>query len=280
MILGGTIVGPYHSMEEFERLLVQSRFKAITAPFNCRTDPAMIDAYMKILSKHNVSIAEVGVWNNPLDPDKAAAADAIAYAKEQLKLADRLHIPCCVNIAGTPGTAGWDAADESNFTEKTYRKTIETVREIIDDAQPSHAYYCLEPMPWMIPDGPDEYLSLIHDVNRPMFGAHMDFINMINCPRRYLQPYVFIRDCFSKLAPYIKSTHIKDTRMNPRKLTTMLEECSPGEGCLDFERVLTIIDRLMPENAPVLLEHMQTDAEYRTAYACIAAKAEAAGISY
>ena len=61
-----------------------------------------------------------------------------------------------------------------------------------------------------------------------------------------------------QLAPYIKSTHLKDTRMNPDGLTTILEECSPGEGTLDYTRILPIIDKYLEPDAPVLLEHMQT----------------------
>ena len=266
MRLGGTIAGTWSTVKEWEELLVRSRFRAVTAPFSCRTDPAETAAYLEAAARHDVVIAEVGVWNNLLAPDPAAAKEALDYAKAQLALADRTGIPCCVNIAGTAGTAGWDAADPSNYTPEAYERIIRTTREIIDEVNPRHACYCLEPMPWMIPDGPEEYLKLIRDVDREHFGAHMDFVNMINSPRRYLAAEDFIDECFRLLAPYIKSTHIKDTRMHPTRLTTILEECSPGEGCLDFERVLRSIDRYLPADAPVLLEHMQTEEEYRKAF--------------
>ena len=132
----------------------------------------------------------------------------------------------------------------------------------------------------MVPDSPDCYLQLIRDVNREQFAAHMDFINMINCPRRYLAPETFIEECFSKLAPYIRSTHIKDTRMHPTNLTTILEECSPGEGSLDFREVLRILDRYLGPDAPVLLEHMSTFEEYSKAYDVVARAAEEEGITY
>ena len=279
MRLGGTIVGSWRSVAEWEELLARSRFRAITAPFTCETDPKEISAYLEAAKRHDTVIAEVGVWKNVMDPNPETAKAAIAFAKGQLKLADRLGIPCCVNIAGTAGSAGWDAADRSNFTAETYERIIRIVREIIDEAEPERACYTLEPMPWMVPDGPDEYLQLIRDVDRPQFGAHMDFVNMINCPRRYLAPERFIEDCFRKLAPWIKSTHIKDSRMDPMRLTTVLEECSPGEGNLDFETILPILARYLPEDAPVLLEHMQTDEEYRASYAYLKEKAEKAAVA-
>ena len=278
MLLGGTVAGPYHTPEEWEALLVRSRFRAVTAPFDCRTPREEIAAYCAAARRHGVVIAEAGVWNNLLDPDGASAAAAMDYAKGQLALADAWGIPCCVNIVGTQSAAGWDAADKSNFTPETYERIIACIREIIDSVRPERAFYCIEPMPWMVPDSPEACLQLIRDVDRAQFGAHMDFVNMINCPRRYLDAEAFIDECFRTLAPYIKSTHLKDTRMHPTRLTTVLEECSPGEGDLDFARVLTIMNRWLPAGAPVLLEHMQSFEEYEKAYAYVAEQAARAGI--
>ena len=279
MRLGGTVAGTWQSPEEWEELLVRSRFRAITAPFNIHTSRKEIDAYRAVCDRHDVMIAEIGVWKNVFDPDPAAASEALNYAEGQLALADELGISCCVNIAGTAGTAGWDAADPSNFTDETYERIISSIREIIDKVSPRRAFYCLEPMPWMIPDSPEVYLQLIRDVDRPQFAAHMDFVNMINCPRRYLAPEQFIEECIGTLAPYIRSTHIKDSRMHPTNLTTILEECAPGEGTLDFGRILKILDQKLPADAPVLLEHMTTFEEYRKAYDYLAQIAEKNGIS-
>ena len=278
MLLGGTVTGSYASPEEWEELLVRSRFKAVTAPFHCGMPRGEIDRFLEITKRHGVTIAEIGVWRNLMDPDKQKAAEAMAYAKGQLRLADETGIPCCVNIVGTAGTAGWDAADRSNFTPETYARIIADIREILDEVNPAQAFYCIEPMPWMVPDSPEAYLQLVRDVDRPRFAVHMDFVNMINCPRRYLAPEAFIEECFRLLGPMIKSTHIKDTRMHPTHLTAMLEECSPGEGTLDYAQVLRIMDRYLPADAPVLLEHMQTEEEYRAAYDYVSGIAREIGI--
>ena len=278
MLLGGTVSGAFSGPTEWEKLLVRSRFKAVTAPFNCHTPKAEVDAYRAACDRHGVVIAEIGVWKNLFDPDPAAAAEALAYAEGQLALADEVGIPCCVNIAGTPSAAGWDAADPANFTDAMYERIIACVRDLLDKVQPKRACYCLEPMPWMVPDSPENYLQLIRDVDRPQFAAHMDFVNMINCPRRALAPEAFIEACFGGLAPYIKSTHIKDSRLHPTRLTTVLEECSPGEGQLDFAAVLRILHERLPADAPVLLEHMTTFEEYERAYSYLSSIAADIGI--
>ena len=43
--------------------------------------------------------------------------------------------------------------------------------------------------------------------------------------------------------------------------------------------MLKIIDRYLPPDAPVLLEHMTTFEEYRRAYEYVAGKAAEAGVS-
>ena len=275
MRLGGTLC--CNDLSIWEDKLIESRFRAITAPFTCESPRDEIMKYLDICEKHDVLIAEVGVWRNPFDASQGQAN--LDYAMGQLALADELGILCCVNIVGTTSPLGWDAADRDNFTDETYGRVVDSIRAIIDGVKPRTAYYCIEPMPWMIPDSPDVYLRLIRDVDRQQFAAHMDFVNMINCPRRYLDAPGFVEECFAKLAPYIKSTHLKDSRMDMRRLTTVLEECAPGEGGLDFVSILRVIDKHMPKDAPVLLEHMSTFDEYRAAYQYVENAARQAGVT-
>ncbi len=272
MLLGGTVTGNYNTHEEWENLLVKSGFSAITAPFNCEDDEETIRRYMDIIARHNVKISEIGVWKNILKGEN------IDYAVGQLRLADRLGIECCVNIAGTKGSAAWDCADVSNFTKENYIDIIHSVQKVIDIAEPENTYYTLEPMPWMIPDGPDIYLKLIEDVDREHFAVHMDFVNMINSPRRFLCAEEFIEECFSKLAPYIKSTHIKDSKMSLTGYTTHIDECPPGKGNLNYPAILKILDRYLPSDGAILLEHMSTFEEYDEAFAYVVNAAKTAGI--
>lgn len=278
MRLGGSIVGSCATPQEWEALLVKSRFKAVTAPFDCHTPREAIAEYMDIVRRHDVVIAEIGVWKNLFDPDPDAARANMAFAHDQLALADEWGVPCCVNIVGTASDKGWDAADRSNFSAETYDRVVASIREVIDAVHPKRSFYCIEPMPWMIPDDPDVYLQLIRDVDRRQFAAHMDFVNMICSPRRFLNAEGFIEECFRKLAQYIKSTHIKDITMPPTRLTTVLVETRPGLGELDYGAVLRTLARWLPEDAPVLLEHMDSAEDYRAAYDYVREIADREGI--
>ncbi|NLX83284.1 MAG: sugar phosphate isomerase/epimerase [Clostridiales bacterium] len=278
MKLGGSVVGSWKTSEDWAKLLTSTGFAAIPCPVNSNTDQALAKEVIAATREAGVVIAEVGVWKNVLSPDTNEQKDALHYAKAQLALAEEYGIPCCVNIAGAPG-ARWDGAYKANYTQETYELIINTVRDIIDSVKPKTAFYTLEPMPWMLPDGPDEYLQMIADINRPQFAVHMDFVNMINSPRRFLYAHEFIEECLQKLGKHIKSTHLKDSLMKP-DFTAVIHETAPGLGQLDFAQVLDSINRHLPHDAPVLLEHMNTFEEYDQAFRHMRAIAKAAGIPH
>jgi hypothetical protein len=54
-------------------------------------------------------------------------------------------------------------------------------------------------MPWIFPTSPDSYLELMKAIDRKGFGVHLDPVNMINSPERYINNAAFLEDCFDKL---------------------------------------------------------------------------------
>ncbi len=276
MKLGGSIAAPFESAAQWGSLLAESKFAAVTCPVTHAAPEATIQEVLKQAERLGVTIAEVGVWKNPLSPDTAEREAALSFAKNQLAFADEIGVSCCVNIVGSRG-ARWDGAYPDNYSRETYEAIVASIRDILDSVRPKRAFYTIEPMPWMVPDGPDEYLQLIRDVDRERFAVHLDFVNMISSAKRFLFAGEFIEECFEKLGPHTKSCHAKDVRLE-QPFTTMLREVAPGEGALDFARVLRAADRLLGRGMPFLLEHMQTDAEYAQAYEYVAGIAAGEGI--
>lgn len=209
-----------------------------------------------------MTVAEAGVWRNVLSPDRKEREAALHYARNQLAFAEEHGIPCCVNVAGSRGQR-WDGAYKDNYSQETYDLIVESVQDIIDSVQPKKACYSLEPMPWMLPDGPDEYLQMIQGIDRVQFKVHMDFVNMINSPRRFLFAHEFIEECLQKLDGNVIS---------------LIHEAAPGKGSLDFRLVLKSIDRHLSKDMPVLLEHMNSFEEYAAAYDHVAQAAREAGV--
>lgn len=232
----------------------------VVFPANCMQSDSVILGYKDAADKAGLSIAEVGVWTNPVSEDPATAKKNLEYCINQLKLAEEVGARCCVNVAGAVAGDRWDGGCAQNFTEDAWKRIVESVQIIIDAVKPKNTFYSLEPMPWMYPTGPDEYLKLLKDVGRKEFAVHMDLVNMINCPDRYFFADSFMEDCFAKIGTQIKSCHIKDILLL-QPFTFQLKECGCGEGTLNLEKYAELATKADPD-MPMIIEHLSSEDDY------------------
>ena len=276
MRIGGGIEKQYHNPEEWVSFCKDLRYSAVLCPIDSSSDGATRQAYLKAAKEADLLIGEVGVWRNCLAKDDAVRKNAVEYAKAQLALAEEMGANCCVNIIGSHCETAWDGFSPENYADDFYALAVDSVREIIDAVRPRHTFYSIEPMPWVLPDSPEQYLKLIQDVDRPEFAVHLDFVNMINCPERYCRSTEFVRHCFDLLGPYIKSIHGKDSIME-QAYTAIIHETMPGKGTLDYKRILAMVEKLGPDT-PLFVEHLPDYETYRQAASYVRGQAEAAGI--
>ena len=275
MRLGGEIKQGYSDPIDWMNKVKDMNYSTVYTPIDSSADADTVKAYKEAAAKLGVSIGEVGIWRNCLDLDPESKKKNTEYAIAQLALAEELEAKCCVNITGNRGEI-WDGFSEANYTDDTYALIIDSAREIIDAVNPKHTFFTLEPMPWMVPDSPEQYLQLIKDVDREAFGVHLDFVNMINNPKKYVLNEAFIKDCFRLLGPYIKSIHGKDVIMD-NAYTTLIHEVMLGKGILDYTKILPLVEAL-GEDTPFFAEHLPDEASYREATSYIRECAKKAGV--
>lgn len=234
--------------------------KSVVFPLNCNASADEVASYARAAAQQNICIAEVGVWRNTLSSDPKERNEMIDYAIKQLALADSIGARCCVNVVGTPHGPRWDGGYALNFSPDTRRDIIGMIRTIIDEVKPVNTKYSIEPMPWMVPTGPDDYLRLIDEVERDGFGVHLDLINMVTSPERYFFLNDFMDECLDKLGTRICSAHLKDILLL-QEYTFRLKECACGEGILDIPRFVGRLDAISPD-IPLIIEHLNSDEEY------------------
>jgi sugar phosphate isomerase/epimerase len=275
--LGVSLDTAYDDPEEIARAYSDAGYAAAVCPPVSLDQPERVRAIREAFARHDVILAEVGAWNNMLDPDPVRRAANLEANVQALALADELGALCCVNIAGSFHPTRWDGPHPQNLSGEAFELTVQNVRHILDMVQPRRASYSLETMPWVIPDSADSYLRLIKAVDRPMFGVHLDPVNLINCPSRYYDNAEFLRECFAKLGPWIVSCHGKDILLR-EQLTVHLDEVRPGLGALDYNAFLTELSHL-PGDVPLILEHLPPQ-EYPAARDYVVRVAAQAGLSF
>ncbi len=266
MRLGGPIFAEYDNPGQWVSATRALEYGAVFCPVDLEAEDGQVKAYAGAAKGADITIAEVGAWSNPLSPDDETRTEALEKCKKSLALAEAIGARCCVNIAGSRGDV-WDGAHSGNLTPETFDRIVQTVREIIDDVNPQRTFYTLETMPWMYPDTADSYVDLVQAIDRPQFGVHFDPVNLISSPQRYYNNTELVTDFVEKLGPQIKSCHAKDIFLQDQ-LTVHLNEVRPGQGALDYPAFLQAIAAL-PEDVPVMLEHLSSAEEYAEAAAFI-----------
>jgi sugar phosphate isomerase/epimerase len=237
-----------------------------------------IRAIRKAYAAENVAIAEVGAWKNMLDPDAEKRRQNLEYVVERCALAEELGARCCVDIAGSYNPDSWYGPNPKNLSKEFFDATVENCRHILKAVKPTRTRFTIEMMGWSLPDGPDSYLELIRAVDGKAFGVHMDVCNGINSPKRFYENADFIEECFRKLGPWIISCHAKDLKWIV-EMNVRFEEVVPGRGQVDYKTYLRELSKLKVDT-PLMLEHLQTAAEYDEGREYIRSVGKANGIAF
>ena len=241
-------------------------------------DPHLIRAIQEAYAGENVVIAEVGAWKNMLDPDAEKRRQNLEYVVERCALAEAVGARCCVDIAGSYNPDSWYGPNPKNLSKEFFDATVANCRHVIDSVKPTRARFTIEMMGWNIPDGPDSYVQLIRAVDRKAFGVHLDVCNGINSPRRFYENTAYIRECFQKLGTWIVSCHAKDLQWIV-ELNVHFLEVIPGRGQVDYAAYLQGLAQLK-QDAPLMLEHLKTAAEYDEGRRYIRKVGDTAGVTF
>lgn len=264
MRIGINFTPPHDSPEQWAEILADRGFRATSFPVDYRAPINLIDAYVKAAKDRDIRIAEVGVWDSPHLPDLDKSQNVQTRCLEQFRLAEYVHADCCVNVSGAAGEK-WFYCYRENFDEALYHKNVEFIQRLCDTVKPEHTVYALEPMQWMLPWNPQQYLQFLRDVNRKGFGVHMDIFNFVRDPYSYTHQEELMEEAFSLLGNSIASSHLKDITMHVGT-TVMIQETPIGTGEGELECYLHHLSQLSAD-APVLIEHLDTFEEYEAAMA-------------
>lgn len=266
MRLGIAATLPHTAPEEWAELHKEAGLDAVVFPLAWDAPVSLIDRYAEAARAHDLTIAEVGAWCNPMDPDPVKRAANRTRCLRQLELAEYIDACCCVNISGAVGEV-WDGSYAENYAPETYDEIVSFVQSMLDQVKPVRTRYTLEPMPHMLPDSPENYAALLRDIDRPGFGVHVDIVNMLVSPRVYYDNRRLVADTFRLLGPHITSCHIKDAILD-HGLTVSIRETECGMGGLDLAYYIREADRLNPE-MPMIIEHLPNVEKYRQAIAYV-----------
>ncbi len=261
--LGAPVFAKTKDPEELAQAHRKLGYRAAYCPPVALGDEARIRAVREAFGRNDVVISEVGRWCNLMDADPEKRRRNLENVTSGLALAEAVGARCCVDIAGSFSTTSWFGPHPDNLSQKFFDAAVENARKIIDAVKPKRAKFCYEMMGWALPDSVDSQIKLIKAVDREAFGVHLDPCNLINCPERFHRNTDLLNDCFDRLGRWIVSCHAKDLTWDV-EMNVHFREVRPGQGSLDYA---TFLKRLaaLPQEAPLMLEHLTNEAEYTLA---------------
>ncbi|MFV2065395.1 MAG: sugar phosphate isomerase/epimerase family protein [Pirellulales bacterium] len=265
----------FQDPQQWVALHTQWGFHAADCPVPIGAPDDMVRHYGQAAKEADIAIAQVGAWSNPISLDDKIRKQGLERNIRGLQLADEIGALCCVNASGSLGER-LSSEHRDNLTEETFALIVDTVRQIIDAVKPRRAFYALEPMPYTYPNSADSYLRLLEAIDRPAFAVQFDPVNLINSPEKYYHTAGVIKEFVRKLGPHIKSSHLKDVKMQSQ-VTVHIDEVRLGTGNLHVATFLCAMANL--KDVPILMEHMKSEAEYRQATAHVRAIAKQAGVN-
>ena len=262
MRLGGNVFYNGTDPEEYALLHVKKGYGAALCPdFISLDDSAKLQEFKAVMKEHDIVIAEVGAWCNPLHPDKEQAEANVQHMIKRLCLAEELEACTCVNILGTKQTATWFGPHKDCYSEAFFEECVKLSRRIIDAVNPTHTKLSFEMMPYCFLDCPQEYLRFLKVVDRKAAAVHLDICNTMNNPRRFYNNGEFIRETFDLVREHIVTMHLKDIALVEDSLTAAFEEVLIGTGGIEYKVLMEEIAKL-PADTPAMLEHLETEEEY------------------
>ena len=262
MRLGGPVFTSHNDPERFAQAHIEKGYTAAYCPDGLKAgQTGAIRRFVDAMARHDVVIAEVGAWCNPLTKDEKAAKENIGFVIERLALAEELSAKACVNIVGTWDDAFWYGPCAANFQSDFFDYAVEVSRKIIDAVKPRNTMMTFELMPFSFLDSADEYVRFLDALGRKEAGVHFDPVNCINSPRVFYDNAAFLADAFRTLKGRIISMHLKDIDIRHDPPSVMFDEVPIGTGGIDYAALLRQIGKLSPDT-PAMLEHLPDEAAY------------------
>jgi len=281
MRLGGPVFVEGKDPEAYVAAHVQKGYRAAYCPgwINADTDPEICAAFRTALARHDLVLAEVGIWQNVLSHNRDEARAAMEYSVRRLQTAEELDARCAVNIVGSWCTTHWDGPHESHYSRDFFDAAVEAARKVIDAVKPKRTKMTFEVMPCQFIDSAAEYMRFLKAVDREAAGVHLDPANSIANPRILYGNGDFFRNEFEIFGQAVVSIHLKDVCLDPSQFTVNIREVPIGKGNIDYVNLLRLIDRLPPDT-PGMLEHLDTEELYDESAAALRALAGEAGVRF
>ncbi len=207
------------------------------------------------LKEHNAVFFEVAGYKSIIRPDESRRQKDIALLSKCIEAAERIGCPMVGTCTGSCDPNSYINVHPDNWSEKTWKLTVESVKQVLRDTAGMKAAIGIEAQITTNIGRPHDHKRLMEDVGDPRCAVNLDPVNMMSLDT-YYHSTELLTECFDLLGEQILGAHAKDSYIVPDEQTVILREVAAGRGVMDYETYLARLSRmkwprtLLPEHVP------------------------------
>lgn len=201
--------------------------------------------------KHNVQIAVLGCYINPIHPDRATRRTLLTLFKEHLRYARDFG---CGLVALETGSVNADYSPHpDNRGDDAFRQLLESIGELVAEAEKFGVLVGIEGVTWHTVSTPAKMRTVLDTIQSNNLQVVFDPVNLLsidNCR----EPDRVIKESFELFGDRIAIIHAKDFVVKNGEFKTV----PAGKGSLDYRYLLKTLKTKKP-SINVLLEEAGED---------------------
>lgn len=201
------------------------------------------------LKHHNIKIAMLGAYFNPVHSNSELVRKNVEYFKEHLRLASLLDCKYVGTETGSYNDDKW-TYNPKNQTEEGYQQTMKVFHELASVANKYKTTILMEPAWGHVIFDIDQLERAVKEINSDYFKVTIDLYNLMNLHKKDFTNY---KETFTKALKTfkddVKIIHLKDFYLEGDGI----KQCGLGKGIIDFKFIVDTAKKYSP-NATLIFE--------------------------
>ncbi|MFC1489694.1 sugar phosphate isomerase/epimerase family protein [Candidatus Latescibacterota bacterium] len=225
------------------------------------------------LKEHDVLFYNLHIWDNIIHPDPARRQKCHDEYLRIIECAEQVGIKFVLVHTGSRGNGTPGVPHPENWTEETWKMSVDALRKVIDETSGSKVNLAVEAINTNNSNNPAAHVRLKSDVGDRLKYT-LDPTNMMFAGNVFRSTEL-INECFELMGEDIMYAHAKDVQW--ADMLPGLKWVIPGQGVMDYEVYLTHLSR-MKTSRVLMVEFLQGDNQYAQAREYIEQTAEKLGV--
>jgi L-ribulose-5-phosphate 3-epimerase len=205
----------------------------------------------RAFAKHNVQIAVLGCYINPIHPDLAMRRQSLALFKEYLRYARDFG---CSIVGLESGSVNADTSPHpDNQSDRAFDHMLTSIASLVAEAEKFGVIVGFEAVTWHTVSTPARMRKVLDTIKSNNLQVIFDPVNLIDINNWQRQDDV-MRESFELLGDRIAIIHAKDFKVEDDKF----KQCRTALGSLNYPLLMEWITQRKP-GISILFEDVTAD---------------------